>query len=74
MDIDGNSINDLAVTLDDIENGIADLTFERLVSLSEIEESEELLVEQEEKKGFNYWWVILIFVVVVGIVWYFKKK
>ena len=74
IDVDGNSINDLAITLNDIDDSIVDLTFERLVSVSEIEESEELLVEQEEKKGFNYWWVILIFVVVVVIVWYFKKK
>ena len=76
VDVDGNGINDLAITLNGINNGVADLTFERLVSVSEIEEEAEPGVEVgEEKEGFSYWWLlILIVVIVVGIIWYFKKK
>ena len=78
VDVDGDGINDLEVTLNDIIDEKADLTINTLVETPE-ELTEPTTPEPQptpKAKSTTGWWIVLIIVVVGLLAWFFffKKK
>ena len=66
VDVDDNNINDLAITLNGIENGKADLTF-RNIFVAAGGDDDLTEPEPEPKKGMGFGWFIFIFILIIGI-------
>ncbi|MEK9179583.1 MAG: hypothetical protein AAB893_03905, partial [Patescibacteria group bacterium] len=75
IDLDGDAVNDLFVTLNGITNGLADVTFAKLGDWIEQEVEVTQSLEADEEEGSSMWivWTIVALVVVALLVIFLIK-